>query len=45
MRSTYAVKIVVREHNEELVGSACLSTLGDEHVLGPAAAAEVKLCE
>lgn len=42
---TYAVKIVVWEHDEELVDGACFSALGDEHVLGPAAAAEVELCK
>lgn len=42
---TYAVKIVVGEHNEELVGRASFGALGDEHVLGPATAAEVERCE
>lgn len=39
----YPIVLVVRDHDEQIAVEALGQTLGDEHVVGPAAAAEVEL--
>lgn len=39
----YPIVLVVRDHDKQIAVEALRQTLGDEHVVGPAAAAEVEL--
>ena len=43
MKFAYPVDFEIGDHDEEIHGIAVGSTLGHEHVLGPAAAAEIVL--